>query len=118
MRISELDDIEKEALLSAVIRRARAGLNDGKPLTEMRRNTVSATSTASEETQELQRDASRLAYTAIRFSGLWRELTSEEWDAFAEKLGALAVRLIQDEINAELTRREAENQELDQWLSS
>lgn len=36
MRISELDDIEKEALLGAVVDRARADLNDGKPLTEMR----------------------------------------------------------------------------------
>ena len=36
MRISELDDIEKEALLGMVIRRARADLNDGRPLTELR----------------------------------------------------------------------------------
>lgn len=36
MRISELDDIEKVALLSAVVKRARADLNDGRPLTEMR----------------------------------------------------------------------------------
>lgn len=37
MRISELDDIEKEVLLGMVVQRARADLNDGRPLTEMRR---------------------------------------------------------------------------------
>ena len=79
---------------------------------------MNTTLTASEETQELQRDASKLAYTAIRFSGLYRELTSEEWDALADKLGALAVGLIQDEINAELTRREAESRKLDEWLTA
>lgn len=36
MMVYELDDIEKEALLGAAIDRARADLNDGKPLTEMR----------------------------------------------------------------------------------
>lgn len=36
MRVSELDDIEKEALLGAAVNRARADLNDGRPLTEMR----------------------------------------------------------------------------------
>ena len=78
---------------------------------------MTATLTVSEETQELQRDASKLAYTAIRFSGLWRELASEEWEALADKLGALAVGLIQSEINAELTRREAESRKLDEWLT-
>jgi hypothetical protein len=112
MMTYELDDIEKEALLGAVIDRARADLNDGRPLTEMGRTTP-----MTEEAQELQRDAAALAYTAIRFSGLYRELTSDEWEALAEKLGALAVRLIQDEINVELTRREAENQEMDTWLA-
>lgn len=36
MRVSELDDIEKKVLLGAVVKRARADLNDGRPLTEMR----------------------------------------------------------------------------------
>lgn len=36
MRVSELDDIEKEVLLGGVIQRARADLNDGRPLMEMR----------------------------------------------------------------------------------
>lgn len=35
MRISELDEVEKQALLGVVIDRARADLNDGQPLTEM-----------------------------------------------------------------------------------
>lgn len=35
MRVSELDDIEKQVLLGVVIDRARADLNDGQPLTEM-----------------------------------------------------------------------------------
>lgn len=78
---------------------------------------MSTAPTATEETQELQRDASKLAYTAIRFSGLWRDLASEEWEALADKLGALAVGLIQAEIDAELTRREAESRELDEWLT-
>lgn len=36
MRLSELDDIEKEVLLGEVVERARADLNDGRPLTETR----------------------------------------------------------------------------------
>lgn len=36
MRISELDDIEKEILMGKVVERARADLNQGRPLTEMR----------------------------------------------------------------------------------
>lgn len=32
----ELDDIEKRALLGKVVERARADLNEGRPLTEMR----------------------------------------------------------------------------------
>lgn len=35
MRVSELDDIEKRALLGVVIDRARADLNDGQHLTQM-----------------------------------------------------------------------------------
>lgn len=31
----ELDEVEKRALLGAVVERARADLNDGQPLTEM-----------------------------------------------------------------------------------
>lgn len=36
MRVSELDDIEKEVLLGRVVERIRADLNYGRPLTEMR----------------------------------------------------------------------------------
>lgn len=36
MMLYELDDIEKKVLLGEVIQRARADLNDGRPLTEMR----------------------------------------------------------------------------------
>ena len=36
MMLYELDDIEKQALMNQVVSRARADLNDGKPLTEMR----------------------------------------------------------------------------------
>lgn len=35
MRVSELDEIEIQALLGAVVGRARADLNDGQPLTQM-----------------------------------------------------------------------------------
>ena len=42
MMLYELDDIEKEALLGAVVKRARADLNDGKPLTEMRKESALA----------------------------------------------------------------------------
>lgn len=40
MRISELDDIEKEILMGKVVERARADLNEGRPLTEMRREEI------------------------------------------------------------------------------
>lgn len=36
MMLYELDGVEKDALLDAVVRRARADLNYGKPLTEIK----------------------------------------------------------------------------------
>ena len=36
MMLYELDDIEKSALMGSVVGRARADLNDGEPLTEMK----------------------------------------------------------------------------------
>jgi hypothetical protein len=36
MMTYELDDVEKQALMDKVVERARAELNDGRPLTEMR----------------------------------------------------------------------------------
>ena len=42
MMTYELDDIEKAALFSTVIQRARADLNEGRPLTEMRQETQCA----------------------------------------------------------------------------
>lgn len=36
MMLYELDDIEKRALMESVVDRARADLNDGRPLMEMR----------------------------------------------------------------------------------
>src|SRR5215213_874558 len=44
--VDELNDTEKEALLGTVIDRARADLNDGRPLTEMRRDTETKSYTA------------------------------------------------------------------------
>jgi hypothetical protein len=101
MMTYELDDIEKAALLNKVVDRARADLNDGRPLTEMRRS-------MSEEQAELQRDALSLAYTAIRFSGLWKELSGAEWDTLAERLGKHLVAMLNVAIDDEFTRREAE----------
>jgi hypothetical protein len=35
MMVYELDKVEKDALMGTVVERARADLNDGRPLTEM-----------------------------------------------------------------------------------
>lgn len=50
----------------------------------------------SDERDELLEDANQLAYTAIKFSGLYKELTSAEWDGLAEKLGKRMVTQLED----------------------
>jgi hypothetical protein len=129
MMTYELDDTEKEALLNTVITRARADLNDGRPLTEMRAGAteectchkfirlhdgtcdvhgrVRKAPAMTEEAQELQRDASALSYTAIRFSGLYKELSGDEWEALADKYGKQIVAILEAACDEELTRREA-----------
>lgn len=64
--------------------------------------------TITEQQHELQRDASKLAYLAIRFSGLWKELSGAEWDAMADKFGGQLVAILEAAVDDELTRREAE----------
>lgn len=59
-----------------------------------------------DERNELTRDASALAYSAIRFSGLYRELTSGEWDALAQGLGERMIYRLEGWIEAEISRIE------------
>lgn len=60
-----------------------------------------------DERNELTKDASVLAYTAIRFSGLYRELTSSEWDALAQGLGERMIYRLERWIETEISRIEA-----------
>lgn len=62
--------------------------------------------TTNDERNELLRDASSLAYTAIRFSGLYKELSSAEWDGLAERLGKNIVEFMEGFVDAELIQRE------------
>lgn len=61
----------------------------------------------SEEQQELQRDATSLAYTAIRFCPELRDKLSEaEWDAKSAVYGWLVVELLNKLIDEDLTEIE------------
>jgi hypothetical protein len=71
----------------------------------------------SEALHELTEYAETLAYQAILHSGLYRELTGEQWNALTKQYAAKLVEQVQGLVDAELTRREAENQELDAWLT-
>lgn len=62
--------------------------------------------TSTDERNELLRDASSLAYTAIRFTRLYKELSSAEWDGLAERLGVRLVYRLEGWIENELTRIE------------
>lgn len=60
--------------------------------------------TSSDERNELLHDASSLAYTAIRFTGLYKELSSAEWDGLAEKLAPDIVDVVIELIDEEQER--------------
>lgn len=129
MMTYELDEVEKRVLLSEVIDRARADLNEGRPLTEMGQSerprygdigpppedlemfSGPPRPKLSEEQAELRDDAQTLCYTAIRFSGLHHELSNEQWDGLAERLAGRVLGLIESEINARFTALEAAKQE-------
>lgn len=61
----------------------------------------------SDEHDELLRDASSLAYQAIRFSGLYKELTSAEWDETAQRLAPDIVDVVVELIDEEREQLEA-----------
>lgn len=47
-----------------------------------------------DERTELLRDASSLAYTAIRFTKLYKKLSGAEWDELAQKLAPDIVAIV------------------------
>lgn len=59
-----------------------------------------------DERSELLRDTERLAYQTIRFTGLYKELSSDEWDQLAERLGRVTLRYLEALIDEEFTRLE------------
>jgi hypothetical protein len=59
-----------------------------------------------DERYELNRDASTLAYAAINFTGLWKELTDSERDELANKWGAHLVQLLEARVDEEFTKLE------------
>lgn len=45
-----------------------------------------------------------LCYQSIRWSGLYKELSNDQWDTLAERLRAQVRTFVEGEIDAELTR--------------
>lgn len=56
----------------------------------------------------LDEQAFELCYAAIRQSGLYAQLECAEWDALAQRLRGQVRAFIDEQIDAELTRIEAE----------
>lgn len=64
----------------------------------------------SDERAELLRDAESLAYTHIRFSGLYRELTESEWEKLAREHAGKIIELLESLVNERFTQIESEKQ--------
>lgn len=56
--------------------------------------------------------AFELCYQSIRYSDLWPHLENDAWDALAERLRAQVRTFVEGEIDAELTRLEAESEKV------
>jgi hypothetical protein len=65
-RKSTLTDADKAALLDVVIQRARDDLNDGEPLTEMRRSSSRLNPVEQRIAQAMERDRQFASITVIR----------------------------------------------------
>lgn len=61
---------------------------------------------STDERHELLRDLSAVTYTHIRFSGLYRELTSEQWERLAEEHAEKVVGLLEKMVDEEFTKLE------------
>lgn len=60
-----------------------------------------------DERDDLLEDANQLAYTAIKFSGLYKELSSAEWDKLADQMGQEIVGWLNWRCEQEAAFREA-----------
>jgi hypothetical protein len=56
---------------------------------------------------ELTEHAETLAYSAILHSGLYRELTGEQWNALTKQYAAKLVEQVQELVDAEFTQIES-----------
>lgn len=72
----------------------------------VRKQPLALSQTGAEINARLDDLAHDLCYQSIRWSGLYKELTNDQWDALAERLRAQVRMFIEGEINAELTRIE------------
>lgn len=68
-----------------------------------------------DERHELLHDASDLAYVHIKFSGLYRELSSEQWERLAQGHAEKVVGLLEGLVDREFTRIEDEKENV--WLN-
>lgn len=59
-----------------------------------------------EERSDLLRDAERLAYQTIRFTGLYKELLSDEWEMLSKRLGRVTLSYLEALIDEEFTELE------------
>ena len=60
-----------------------------------------------EAKQELINDAAGLAYSHIRFSGLYKQLSGDEWEALADEWGKEVYELLERRVDDFLTKKEA-----------
>lgn len=67
----------------------------------------------SDERNELLEDANQLAYTAIKFTGMYKELTSAEWDGLAERWGRIIAGDLERLVDMQFTAREAAKESVD-----
>ena len=59
-----------------------------------------------DERDDLLQDANQIAYTAIKFTGLYRKLSSAEWDRLADQIATEVVDQIQRRCDEEFNRRQ------------
>lgn len=61
---------------------------------------------STEAKTELTKDASALAYTHIRLSGLYKEISNDQWDVLAEEWGKGIINLLETFTAAWFTKLE------------
>lgn len=72
----------------------------------------------SDEREDLHKQASELAYLAIRLADLSPLLSCDEWDTLADEIGREMVALALRRVDVVREAREAEDAAMEAWLQS